>query len=89
MAASAMTAIAGLLLIIPGFITDALALLLLLPPVQKAVAARMSGNVTVVGGAWRPARPDVVDLDPDDFARKPDGSSPWRGDGDPPLIDRR
>lgn len=34
-------ALAGLLLFVPGFVTDALALLLLLPPVRRALFARL------------------------------------------------
>jgi UPF0716 protein FxsA len=86
------TAIAGLLLIVPGFVSDLAGLLLLLPPVQRLVAARLAASVTVVGGeAFRgPARRDgVVDLDPDDFSRRPDPSTPWRGGGEPPAIDGR
>ncbi len=38
---------AGLLFMIPGFVSDALALFLLLPPVRKALANRMDGRVKV------------------------------------------
>lgn len=85
MVASAMTAIAGVLFILPGFISDAVGLLLLLPPLQKALAARMSGGVTIVRGGVR-ARPDVVDLDPADYERGADPASPWRGAKEPPSI---
>jgi UPF0716 protein FxsA len=84
--ASAMTAIAGVLLIVPGFISDVAGLLLLLPPLQRMAAARMAAGVTIVG-AGRPHRPaDVVDLDPEDYARRPDPSSPWRGRDEPPTL---
>jgi UPF0716 protein FxsA len=83
-AASAMTAIAGVLFILPGFISDAVGLLLLLPPLQKLVASKMSGGVSIVRGGAR-VRPDVVDLDPTDYARGSDPASPWRKDG-PPSI---
>jgi UPF0716 protein FxsA len=86
---SAMTAIAGVLLIVPGFISDVVGLLLLLPPLQHMAAARMAAGVMIVGEA-RPRRPaDVVDLDPEDFARRPDPSSPWRGGDGPPSLGPR
>jgi UPF0716 protein FxsA len=88
MVSGAMTAIAGVLLIVPGFVSDAVALLLLLPPVQNALAARLAGGITIVGADVRPAPPDGVDLDPDDFARKPDPSSPWRDGNEPPMVGR-
>jgi UPF0716 protein FxsA len=40
---------AGLLLILPGFITDAVALVLLVPPLRRLVARRWLGRATVVG----------------------------------------
>ncbi len=90
--AGAMTAVAGLLIILPGFVSDFVGLLLLLPPLQRLAADRLVAGVTIVGGGLdaRPRpRDGVVDLDPDDFERRPDPDSPWRGDGDPPAIDRR
>jgi UPF0716 protein FxsA len=59
-------ALAGVLLVLPGFLSDLMALLLLLPPVRRwlrgrvaarAVAAgagraRRYGNVTVIEGDW-------------------------------------
>jgi UPF0716 protein FxsA len=57
------TALAGILLVAPGFLTDILALLLLAPPVQHALAA-------AVGRALRPEAHDgVVDLDPGEWNR--------------------
>jgi UPF0716 protein FxsA len=85
----AMSGLAGLLFMLPGFISDAVGLLLLLPPVQRMVAARFAGHVRVVrtGGGPR-TTPDVLDLEADEFERRSDPSSPWRG-GDPPALDRR
>lgn len=88
----AMTAIAGILLILPGFISDVVGLLLLLPPLQSIAASKVASGMTIVTAATQAtrARADgVVDLDPDDFERQPDPASPWRGDGDPPAIDGR
>ena len=47
--------IAGVLFFIPGFFSDALALLVLLPPVQTWMAARI--RVSDVGNPYGPARP--------------------------------
>ena len=54
----ALKVVAGLLLIAPGFLTDAFGLLLLLPPVRRALIARGAGRVTVrAAGYARGARP--------------------------------
>jgi UPF0716 protein FxsA len=84
----AIMVLASVLLIIPGFITDIFALLLLLPPVRdfawRALKSRVvvAGNFGGFGGGFR--RHDeskTIDLDDDDFSReggKPDPRSPWR-----------
>ena len=65
--------IAGILLLIPGFITDLLALCLLVPPLRRVLS-----NVIRKGVA--PVRNDgIVDLAPDQ----------WRQIRDPSLADRR
>jgi UPF0716 protein FxsA len=64
---------AGILLLIPGFITDIVALCLLIPPLRHAVRLAL-------GRAVAPARNNgVVDLAPEQ----------WRQVPDPPLPDRR
>jgi UPF0716 protein FxsA len=68
-----LTLLAGILLLIPGFITDALGLLLLLAPLRQAVAA-------LFGLRTAPAPSDgVVDL----------GREQWHQVPDPSLTDRR
>jgi UPF0716 protein FxsA len=42
--------VAGVTLLAPGFLTDAMGLLLLLPPVRSALARYFAGKVQVVGG---------------------------------------
>lgn len=95
-AGGALKVAAGLLLILPGFLTDAFGLLLLLPPVRAALVAVLARRVVVVGGAagatrpgdWRSrGRPDVIDgefidLDADALPRRqgPPGSSGWTRD---------
>jgi UPF0716 protein FxsA len=65
--------LAGILLLIPGFITDALGLLLLIAPLRRAVG-------TIFGHRQSQPREDgVVDLPPEQWHRVPD----------PTLTDRR
>lgn len=54
----AMLALAGLLLLIPGFLTDALGGLLLLPPLRRWVIARWLRRARPPGGD-----PDVIDAE--------------------------
>ena len=73
-----MIALAGLLLVVPGFFTDALGLVLFLPPVRELVWRFLKARVVVVGTAGRPGHgfrregPRTIDLDADDFARRED-----------------
>jgi len=67
---------AGILLLIPGFITDVLGLALLLGPLRRKLAA-------FIGGRTAPVRRDgVVDLDPEQWRRMPDPALPDRHDDD-------
>ena len=64
----ALVLLAGILLLIPGFITDVLGLLLLLGPLRRAVA-------TAFGAGAAGGRADgVVDLEPEQWHRVPDAS---------------
>ncbi len=73
--------LAGVLLLIPGFLTDIAALLLLLPPVREAIFTRLASRVQVVETTTtyrryadpedpRLSGPPTVDLGDDD----------WRGE---------
>src|SRR5215510_4316442 len=65
-------AVSGILLVLPGFLTDALGLLMLLPPVRRTVGAAL-------GRFFRPpsrARDDVVDLEPAEWAEDHAGRPP-------------
>ena len=87
----ALILVAGVLLLTPGFFTDMVGFLLLLPPVREAVirfgATRLASRVTIVrGGAPGGTRPqpadDVIDadfepVDEDDDASRPRGQSGW------------
>jgi UPF0716 protein FxsA len=66
--------LAGVLLVIPGFITDALGLALLVPPLRRAVL----GLVGLKSDAARRAEDGVVDLEPEQWHRVPDPELPNR-----------
>jgi UPF0716 protein FxsA len=61
---SVLTAFAGLLLAIPGYVTDVIALALLLPALKGLLSG---GGVLQTASARRPPPPGVVDLDPADW----------------------
>ena len=80
MADAAMIALAGVFLIIPGFVSDILGILLFLPPVRALIRTAIGKRVTIVRSNSG-AQPGVVDLDPADYHRtdsNPDAPSPWR-----------
>jgi UPF0716 protein FxsA len=69
-----MTVLAGVLLILPGFLTDVLGVLLLIPPVQLLVTAYLTQRIAtvtrpsaraaqaggdVIEGDYRPINPDI------------------------------
>ena len=89
LAHGAMIVLAAILLIIPGFITDIIGLLLLLPPVRDLAWRALKGRVVLAtnfstGGFRGRQRDKTIDLDDgdysrsDDYARGPDHNSPWR-----------
>jgi UPF0716 protein FxsA len=65
-----LTVLGGFLLVLPGFITDILGALLLLPPTQTAIGAALRRAVNRMEA--RSARPDVVDLPPGEWRRVPE-----------------
>lgn len=81
----ALSVLAGVLLLVPGFFTDALGLLLLVPPVRRAILRRLGARVRVAGFAagrmpprHEPWRPDVIDgefheVEPGELPRRPSG----------------
>lgn len=87
----AMILLAGMLLLVPGFLSDVVGILLFLPPVRHLVWTVMSRGMTVTAAGGRgpaPRGPRVVDLEPDAYRRTdpppprlPDEGSPWRPDG--------
>lgn len=68
-----MLAVSGALLLTPGYFTDTLGFLLLVPPVRDVVYAELAKRVRVVSmsGSYeqysRPRDRDTIDLDPDDW----------------------
>lgn len=73
---AAMIMIAGILLLIPGFLTDILGLALFLPPVRTFLWNRLMRNIVVVDiGGTRPGSQSktepqrTIDLDESDFHR--------------------
>jgi len=84
LAHGAMIMLAGILLLLPGFITDVLGLLLFIPPVRELAWRILKRRMVIVssfgsrGGSFRPERSKTIDLDEDDFHRTPDPKSPWR-----------
>ncbi len=76
LADGAMIVVAGLLLLVPGFLTDLIGIALLFPPLRRALWNRLARSFVVVDipGApdprrEEPARPRTIDLDSDDFHR--------------------
>lgn len=82
----ALVALAGVLLIVPGFVSDAAGLLLFLRPVRTRIAARLAARMKAEARAYGPAQgpagaEEVVDLDPEDWREvepREDDTSPWR-----------
>ena len=74
---AAMIMIAGILLLVPGFLTDIVGIALFLPPVRSFLWNRLMRNVVVVNvGGMRPGREQpqtgphrTIDLDEGDFHR--------------------
>lgn len=81
---------AGVLLLIPGFVTDIVGLLLFIPPVRDLAWNFIKRRITVTsfgsgfaGFRGRRHQGPTVDLDAEEFSRDPDPNSPWR------IRDRR
>jgi UPF0716 protein FxsA len=82
----ALIVVAGALLLTPGFITDAVGFVLLIPPsravVRRALAGRLRARVRLATapGPGPRSSPDVVDVD----GREPGGPPPFGG---PPRLE--
>jgi UPF0716 protein FxsA len=74
--AGTLTLLAGILLLIPGFITDILGLLLLLAPLRRMLGA-------LLGLKAQPTRTDgVLDLEPEQWHQVPDAALTDRRDNE-------
>lgn len=90
LAHGAMSVLAAILFVVPGFITDIIALLLLLPPIRDLAWSRLKNRIVVAGnfdvggfgGGFRGnSRDNTIDLDDQDYSRasdKQNPESPWR-----------
>lgn len=62
---------ASILLLLPGFITDTLGLLLFIPPLRSLLVRRMASRATIIAAKRSGTRgPTVVDLDAQDWHRE-------------------
>ncbi|MDW6024497.1 FxsA family protein [Mesorhizobium sp. BAC0120] len=89
LADGAMIMLAGILLLIPGFVSDILGLLLFIPPVREFVWRLLKRRIVVSsfgagfdGFGTKRRGGKTIDLDSEDFSRTPDPKSPWRIDSD-------
>lgn len=66
-----MVALAGALLVVPGYLTDAVGLALLIPPLRGAIYGALAARVRVVDptpeGRDVPRPPEVIELREDDW----------------------
>lgn len=79
-----MILVAGILLLLPGFVSDLLGLLLFIPPVRDAVWAFLRSRVVVIGpdGVRRgqrqhSPRETTIDLGADEYSESGEKKSPW------------
>lgn len=78
-----MIVLAGVLLMIPGFVTDIAGLLLFIPPVRDFGWSLVKKRISLVREfTWtarshgEPSR--TIDLDAGEYTRRDSGESPWR-----------
>lgn len=84
----AMMVVGAILLIVPGFLSDIIGLLLFIPVFRRWIWKRMAQRIVVrtsysesYGSAGsqpsQATREQVIDLEGDEYERKPNPSSPW------------
>lgn len=84
LAHGAVLALAALLLVLPGFLTDLAGVLLFLPPVREALWRALRRRVKVkTASPPRPGHAQVIDLERGEYGTSPRPDSPWRQDRDP------
>jgi UPF0716 protein FxsA len=77
-----MVALAAVLMIVPGFITDLAGIALFIPAVRRAIRTALGRRIpirTVRASSYRPAPVPVVELEASEYAAVPRPDSPWRG----------
>lgn len=82
---AALVYVAGLLLILPGFISDAAAIALLIPPVRRLIRSRLRRHVVVTEAPMRDAgrqrrTPQVIEGEAVEITTpaSPNQDSPWK-----------
>ena len=83
--------VAGILLILPGFLSDVLAFLLLFAPIRRLIIAAIAARLTVSAmpsSGRRAPEDDIVDLDEDEWERRGGAESPWSDSPSIPPPDR-
>lgn len=82
LANGAMIAVAGILLLTPGFVTDSIGFALFVPAfrtlVWRQIGKRLDVTVKPAGGSAQHHR-DIVELDESEYSADADPNSPWRG----------
>lgn len=88
LAHGAMAIVAAILLMLPGFLTDIIGLLLFIPPVRDLgwrllrgrfrVATSFQGFGAGFRGPGQNGRGPTIDLDASDYSSAPKADSPWR-----------
>jgi UPF0716 protein FxsA len=74
-----MIMIAGILLLLPGFITDLLGLLLFIPAVRDLGWSLLKSRIVVAGTSYPPSPAErIVDLEDSEYRREPRPDTPWR-----------
>jgi UPF0716 protein FxsA len=77
-ARQAFTGIAAVMLIVPGLLTSAFGVILLLPPVQRILTDRITARMRSTRPTERPAQGEVIEGDYADVtSRRPHPDSPW------------
>lgn len=89
----AMILVAGIMLLTPGFVTDTIGFALFVPALRDLLwrflvknlqfvplgpTPRRSDEPSMDNPRQRPANDDIIDLEADEFSRKPDPNTPWR-----------
>jgi UPF0716 protein FxsA len=63
--------LAGLLLLLPGYFTDLVGVLLLIPPVRSLIYQQLARRMTVVSAPRQPpSDPSLIELDDDDWRER-------------------